>query len=466
MPIHDFAFWVSAFFLLGVFSISISGQFWAIFLIAVLVSLYFVVFKKWRPAFLILFVIAGAFYYQIFDYSRQKDFNAPFDSQLEFSGVIKKIIQTVSKQDIVLSLNSPYGGNIKINARRYPNFQYGDLVRVTGVIKQPPLGSRDYFDKEGIAGIASFPKIELIESGHGNKIKELLLGFKTKITDTFKKVLPVQKAAFLAGITLGEREGFSKEFEEKMAVSGTIHLVALSGYNISIITLLTASIFSFYFSRAISFYLSVLIIILFVLMTGAEASVVRAAIMGIIAILSKKTERLFSMRNAIIIAAFLMVLYNPKILAFDLGFQLSFAALLGIVYLLPPLKKFFKWENPGFLFWKENTLVTLSAQLAVIPLLLAAFGKFSLLSLVSNVLIGWTVPLTMGLGFIMAGLGFLSEFLAGVVGLAVNLLLAYEFLIIDLFSRISLPIVAESFSFLATAAYYALLIGFIYKFNK
>ena len=251
-----------------------------------------------------------------------------------------------------------------------------------------------------------------------------------------------------------------------MSLSGTTHIVALSGYNISVIVLAAGTLFSFFFSRLISFYLSVGFIILFVLMTGVEASIIRAAIMGVIVLLAEETERIYSIRNAIIISAFLMVLFNPRVLAFDLGFQLSFAALLGIVYILPALKNILKIKNKGFLSWKENALTTVSAQLAVAPLLLGNFGIFSLTSFLANILILSAVPLTMGLGFLMGGLGFISEFLAQAVGLAVNLLLTYELWLIDLFSRITLPIITDSFGFLAAIIYYLILTCFIYKFNK
>ena len=108
-----------------------------------------------------------------------------------------------------------------------------------------------------------------------------------------------------------------------MSQSGTTHLVALSGYNITVIAIAVSTLLSYFLRRRIVFWLSILTIIAFVLMTGAEASVVRAAIMGGIILLAKQIGRIHSMRNAIVFAALLMVLFNPKILRFDIGFQLS-----------------------------------------------------------------------------------------------------------------------------------------------
>ena len=273
--------------------------------------------------------------------------------------------------------------------------------------------------------------------------------------------MPPEKAALIAGMTIGAKEGFSKEFKDKMSISGTTHIVALSGYNISIISLNVLAILALFLTRSASFYITVAVISLFVLMTGAEASAVRAAIMGILALFAKERERQFSMKNAIIFAATGMVLVNPRVLVFDLGFQLSFAALLGIVYFLPVLQKIFRFEKSGFFSWRENALTTISAQLAVVPLLLGKFGTVSLTSIFANILILGAVPLTMGLGFIIALSGLASEFLAVAIALQAGLLLGYELLVIDVFSKFALPIASDFFNLGTSLAYYLILGGIV-----
>lgn len=464
MHLHDFTFWLCAFFLLGIFFISIFQNLTAVILITAILFLYFIVFKKWHFAFLVWLILAGAFYYQAFDYFQGKVAIA-FNQKTEVIGVIEKIGQSATKQDLVVKLKAPAGGRVKINAQRYPGFEYGDLIKITGVIQKPLPASENYYKKEGLNGLVNFPQIEILEKERGSAVKAALFNLKQSITGTFQAVLPAEKAAFLAGITLGAREEFSKELQNKMSLSGTTHLVALSGYNISVIAMTLGGLFGYFLSRRVSFYLTFLAIILFVLMTGAEASIIRAAIMGIIGLLAKQTERIYSLRNAIVIAAFLMVLFNPRLLVFDLGFQLSFAALLGIIFLIPIFQKYFGAE-PGFLKWKENALATISAQLAVVPLILGNFGIFSLTSFFANILILSLIPLTMALGFIMGGFGFISGFLAQVIGWIVNLLLAYELWIIAIFSKFTIPIVTESFGFLAAAIYYLTLISLIYLLNR
>lgn len=466
MPLHNLAFWFCAFFLLGIFFISIFNNFLIVVLLDLLVLSVLLAFKKFVFVFLSLVILVGAGYYQIFSAVQQSQTLIRFDEKIEFSGVVKQVKKSATSQQLVLGLKSPFNGKVRINAQRYPEFNYGDLAKAEGIVKKPSPESENYYKKEGISGSVSFPTIELIESGRGNLVLAGLLTFKENIENVFRKILPQQKAAFLSGITLGERESFSKELEEKMSLSGTTHLVALSGYNITVIALAVGWLFGSFLARRASFYLSVAVIVLFVLMAGAEASVVRAAIMGIIALVAQRSERAASARNAIIIAAFLMVVANPRVLVFDLGFQLSFAALLGIIYIAPAIKKVLLIQSGGFLNWKENLATTLSAQLAVVPFLLGNFGMFSLTSFLANILVLEAVPVIMGLGFLAGGLGLISEFLARVIGWLLNLLISYEFLIIGFFSRFTLPVAAESFGIMAAGVYYLILISAILYVKK
>ena len=157
-----------------------------------------------------------------------------------------------------------------------------------------------------------------------------------------------------------------------------------------------------------------------------------------------------------------MVLINPRVLVFDVGFQLSFLALLGIVYLSPAIKKLFRLsEESGFFSWRENFLTTLSAQLAVAPLLILSFGKFSPLSLLANVLILWIIPLTMSLGFILAAVGFISYYFSLIFSWFVNLFLAYELFVIRFFGQFNF-LQINYFSNLLVVVYYFILAVFIF----
>ncbi len=467
MRIYDIAFYSIAFFLFGVLAVSLKINFLTIVLAVALAAILFLTaglkLKNERLkifAILSLAAILGAFYYNFYGYVQNKNALIVFNEKIDFNGVVVNYPQRGDYQKLIVVLRPPYSGKISVKLPLYPNFNYGDMIYFKGTIKKPfPTDYADYLAKDGIFGVSDFPRADIIAGDRASKIKSFLFGFKEKIVVVFQKVLAPEKAAFLSGVTLGERAEFSKEFKEKMGKSGVTHLVALSGYNITIIGIAVTAFLGLFLRRNTAFLLSILAIIGFTLMTGGEASVVRAAIMGVIALLAKQTGRVNGMRNAVSIAAFLMVLFNPKILRFDLGFQLSFAALLGIVYLSPAIQKFFKFKKePGFLAWRENFLTSVSAQLAVIPILLINFGGFSLTSFLANILILEAIPPTMFLGFLIGFLGFIFLPLAIVLSWFINLFLIYELAIIDIFSRISLPI--PTMGIFGAIFYYSALIGF------
>jgi len=468
MRIYDSAFYAIIFFLAGDFLSGFGLKFSAIILIAALIVALFLITgfikknnKLFWFSFLSLFIAVGAFYYFAFESYQYKSARINFNQVINFQGVVVDDVDQNNSQKLTIKLQSPFSGKISVQTRPLPNFNYGDLIEFNGVIKEPSQDAGTYLLKDGILGVSQFPQTKLIATDKGNFIKAALLSFKEKIINIFQKILPDKQAAFLSGITLGERAEFSREFKDQMSQSGTTHLVALSGYNISILVIVVAGILSQIFYRRICFWLTLMVIIGFVLMTGAEASVVRAAIMGSIILLATQVNRVYSFRNIIAVAAFVMVLANPKVLVFDVGFQLSFMALLGIVYFLPVIKKVLKIDDdPGILSWKENLLATVSAQVFVAPFLISYFGNFSLLSLVANVLILCAVPLTMALGFITAGIGLLSLNLAIIFGWLINILLSYEISIIEIFGKFDFLRITSLSVWLAII-YYALLIGFI-----
>ena len=465
MLLHDKSFYGCAFFLLGVFLFSVFKSVWVVLGAVAVGTVYFLIIKDRRWLWFLPLMLAGAFYFRLYGLV-QENVSIPFGKDREVPGVIVNALHKSASQELVLKLDSPYSGKIKIYAKAYPQVAYGSAIKLAGSIEKIPDEQIDFFLKEGIFGISKFPKIEVTATGRGSAIMEYLIGLREKIIGIFNRVLPSEKSALLAGMTIGAREGFSKEFKDMMSISGTTHIVALSGYNISIISLNILALLSAVLPRALSFYLTVSVITLFVAMTGAEASAVRAAIMGILALFAKESERQFSMKNAIIFAAFGMVLVNPRVLVFDLGFQLSFAALLGIVYILPVLQKIFKFKQSGILSWKENALTTLSAQLAVVPLLLGKFGVVSLTSILANILILEVVPLTMGLGFVIAISGLVSEFLAQMIALPAGLVLGYELWVIDLFSKFALPLESNFFGLGTALIYYLILFGAAFYYEK
>ncbi|MFH0712877.1 MAG: ComEC/Rec2 family competence protein [Candidatus Jorgensenbacteria bacterium] len=481
MPSYDIFFFGALFFLVGVFLASFGVGVWILIItFAAAAAFLFMGLKRNKRFFwlagLVFLVFAGAFYYTRDDMRFREKTTIPFGEKTVFSGIIvSNPILKSSSQEFKLELDSylaapkgPLRGNILVKTARYPQFGYGDELKIKGTIELPFSESYGrYLSKEGISGVISFAEAEKTGSGHGSGIKASLFAVKNKMVESFQAVLPPKESALLAGLTLGERGEFSESFKEAMSKSGTTHLVALSGYNITIIASTLAALFLWFsIKRRLTFFFTVLVILGFVFMTGAEASVVRAAIMGILVILANEIGRFFDFRNAIILAGLTMVFHNPKVLVFDVGFQLSFLALLGIIYLRPAAVKFFRIsEEKGFLSWRENLLTTASAQLMVAPLLVSNFGNFSLTSFVANVVILEFIPVTMGLGFVMTALSFVSYNLALALSLLAQVLLKFEIFVIEFFAKIGV-FFSPSAGLASFIVYYLILVGFIYYVGR
>lgn len=479
MRVYDAFFFGTLFFLVGVLagSMGLQSDVWWVVAggIAVVLLLWHAQgrgweFNRWRRsgwlvvAALLFFIPAGALYYAVDD-ARFNDLPLPIGEGTFHAGVVSHPTTKDGVQELVVELE----GNalhLLVRLPPHPKFSYGDRVSFSGRIEEPFSDSyRAYLAKERVRGVVAFPKIVEHRIGESFSFRGTLYAFRDKLVDSFRRTLPAKEAALMAGLTVGAREDFSESFRDAMARSGTTHLVALSGYNISIVVMVAMALLLTFFPRRVAFFATLAVVFSFVLMTGAEASVVRAAVMGGVMLLARHMGRRFDVRNAILFAALVMVLINPKVLMFDLGFQLSFLALLGIVYLKPAMDLFLGWGGSCSVFsWRENLTTTASAQLAVAPLLISTFGSVSVSSLAANVVVLEAVPVTMGIGFVLAAVSFVSLFSAKILALLALVFLKFQTLAIEFFASLSFPI-TPALSLGTVVIYYCALLTFIWYAN-
>lgn len=409
---------------------------------------------------LLLLLFAGAFYYHFHLNLKRRNESITYNTTVHFLATITDEPKVYDKyQSLEAKPEPPFAGSINVLTSPLENYKYGDLLQIEGKIEPAQSAAEK--------PTAAFPKaITVVAEHRGFWLKEKLLNFKNFLLSQFKKSLPPQEAALMGGLTLGSRADFSAEFKNQMKLSGTTHLVALSGYNIGILVFAVAYVFGYFLSRRKTFYLTLAVIFLFVLMVGAEASVVRAAIMGFLALLAKESGRIYSPRNAVILTAFVMTLVDPTVLVFNVGFQLSFLSLLGIVYLSPALKKFLRIDEKNNSGAKELAVMTSSAQLAVMPLIISVFGQFSLMAVFANVLILAFVPFTMFLGFLLAALSSLYFYLGFAAAKLAEVLLFYEISVIKFFAELNVPMPLPFGEWLFAALYYFAVIVFVYHFSR
>lgn len=439
MHIHKAAFWGIVFFLVGVFlapSVKLIGIVIVTMIAMIVLGSVAYRTKSRRMQFAVFLaglMFVGAIYCNSYNTQQRNKTAGLIGKHIEATAHVIDVRQTGKVQQIKITLDEPNIGTIAVTARGAPMMEYGDVVRIEGIVKRPNKVSMQYLAKDAIFASMDFPNIEIKKHNGGNSIKQYLFGIRRRIVATYESILAPDEAALLAGITIGERANFDKEFVQQMKQSGTTHLVALSGYNISIIAIAVVSMLGWGINGGLKFLAAFGVITLFVVMAGAEASAVRAAIMGSIVLLAQYIGRAHSMRNAIAVSALLMVLWNPNVLRYDLGFQLSFMALIGIVYVKPHTDTWLKRGKEGILEWRENLSGTTAAQLAVFPILMNQIGSFSMMAVFSNIAVLAFIPMTMFFGFLIGALGFISPWLASIPAPIVSVLLHYEIGVIRLF---------------------------------
>lgn len=263
--------------------------------------------------------------------------------------------------------------------------------------------------------------------------------FQTKgyFEEKIRELFAFPESAYLAGLLLGGEDRLPDDVQENFRQTGTTHTVAVSGFNITVL----AGFFMWMgvllgLWRQKAFWLAVVGIAFFVLMIGSPSSAVRAAIMGVLLLWASKKGRLASSMRAITLAAALMIWFSPLILFYDAGFQLSFLAAASIVLVYEPLSRKVDIKN-DFLEWKSILLVTASAQLGVLGILVYNFETFSPISFLANLIILPAIPLIMLGGFLAVFTGFFLPYLAGFIALPIQLALSLEIKAVEKLAQIS-----------------------------
>lgn len=394
-------------------------------------------------SFFVLFLALGFLRFHIKEQSLKDVFSGFIGRQVEYTG---KIISDPNQKEksqsfVVLFQKDNIKTKILVNTNFSQSFFYGDMVHVEGILTYPEnfltnAGKNfdyiSYLKKDGILYTMKSPEIEIISKDENFSVKKYLFLFKNNFLSKLEKVVAMPERALLSGLLLGERAEIPKDLQEDFIKTGTIHIVALSGYNITIIATWLISIFLFLFSifgfvkkREYAFICGILGIILFVIMTGAEATAVRSGIMAGLMLLGKILSRERDILRIMLITAFVMILVNPFVLYFDVSFQLSFIATIAVIFLTPRVEKYFLFL-PNIFSLREIITTTFSAYIFVLPFVVYVMGTFSIVALLANTLILPLIPLTMLFGFMTGALGFLSYFISAPFGIITYKLLNLE----------------------------------------
>lgn len=339
-------------------------------------------------------------------------------------------------------------GRILVFTSLYPSFKYGDQVEVQGELEAPPVfedfNYQDYLAKRGIYSVMYQPQIKLsFQKDYGSLTSAFygkILEFKYKLRESIYSSLSPPQSFILGSMILGDKQRMPPDLKEKLNVSGLRHITAISGMHITILSVvLMQLLIGLGLSRGMAFYLTLGFLGLFIVMVGLPSSAIRAGIMGGMVLLAQKLGRAGSASRSLPLVAAGMLAANPLLLRYDVGFQLSFLAVGGIIYLSPLFLRWLK-KIPQQRFFNLRSILamTLSAQISTLPLLIYNFGTVSLVAPITNVLVLPLIPFIVGGGFLFGLAGMVSGNLGQILAWPIWLLLSYVTKVIDWFSSLSL----------------------------
>lgn len=356
-------------------------------------------------------------------------------------------------------------GKVLVIADRYPVYNYGDCLKIFGIQKSIDdfynSSYEEYLSRYYIYSIVDNVQIEKISENNGNIFFSLIYKFKNSVNGKLNRIFTEPYNSLMAGILLGSRNEISEELIEKFKDVGLTHILAISGYNVALVIFIMGGILKF-LSRKVKVLFLIFFIFVFVILTGASASVVRAALMGCISLMALFYGRNYFMFLSLFVSAFVMNLWNPKILVYDVSFQLSFLATFGIGVFSPLMEKYLKWV-PDFLGIRESIKMTISAQIFALPIIVLNFGNLSLVSPIANVFVLPLIPFVTIIGVLAVFFSYISAFLGNVFGFFGYLLINLMIFFVDVFSSFPFSSITISCGFWIMVFYYALLAKRVFK---
>lgn len=371
---------------------------------------------------------------------------------------------------------------IRVYVPRYPRYAYGDQIEITGKLSVPRSFSsgdgkvfdyENYLAKDDIYFEVKNPSIRIVAHEKGNWVVSLLLKIKHAFLSNLKSVLGEPHASLAGGLVVGEKSALGKDLIDDFRRAGLIHIVVLSGFNITIVAAAIRRMLVF-LPRKIGIVVGGFAMILFCVLVGGGATVIRSCLMGMIGLIAEFTRREYRVGRALGIAGYLMLMQNPAILLYDPSFQLSFLATLALILLATPIEeRLTKFGIPELFGIRGLVATTLATQVFVSPFIFYLMGQVSMIGVIVNILVLPAIPITMLL-VTMIGLGGFSVFVLGdtvghvlmlVAAFPTHMLLSYELWIVRFAAHMPFAVFSlHSFSITAMWATYGVYLAvYVYR---
>lgn len=296
--------------------------------------------------------------------------------------------------------DQPASGNVLVKLYTPYQVEYGDLVRVYGVMEAPPESAefsyREYLLNQGITSLLTTDNLTILPGEDTSYFGKLITSTRMAIYERVERLFPPPSASLVNGILIGLDKQIPPETAQAFIDTGTSHIVAISGFNISIITAILITLLTRLTGKRWGTLLSILGISIYTLIAGADPPVVRSAMMGGLAAFGVLIGRRNATLTLLFFAGMIMTLIEPATL-FEAGFQLSFAATLGIISMVPPMEVWVRERLFGVISEErldgivtiitDLFLITFAAQATTLPVILAHFGKLPWITFLANPLI-------------------------------------------------------------------------------
>lgn len=420
------------------------------------------------------------FFFGVFDFNyhsylaKESPLLALDGQEVSIEGVVSKEVER--KSDRSEAVVDTEEGRILVSTDKYSLIGFKDRISLKGKIEVPKnengFDYAGYLSKDGISATMFFPEIMIVEKGKAENFSDEIVfainRLRERMGEEIRKYIPGSLSPILEGLILNNDGKMDKETKNELSRSGLSHIIAISGSHIVVFSAMLFEVLLFLgLWRKQAQAAAILFTFLYIFLVGMPASAVRAGIMVSLLFLSQILgRRSFNLRT-LVLAAFAMLLFNPLLLKFDLGFELSFLAVFGLIVLGPV---FNSWLNLFFKdrcdFVRELLAMTLSAQVFTIPLLASSFGYFSVVSLVSNILAVPPSPLLMALGLLLPLAGMVFPILGWLIAIPLTVLLGYLMLVIDIFSRVPFAVLNMKVSYLFLFIFYAPFIYIIFRSKR
>ncbi|MCK4553650.1 ComEC/Rec2 family competence protein [Candidatus Parcubacteria bacterium] len=353
-------------------------------------------------------------------------------------------------------------GKILVTTNLYPRYNYGDELEIICKLQAPEKFSGFAYDRYlaryDIYSVCYYPLLRPL--GHGEQARSSIVelgenglpsialakeglykkifNYKNKLRGVMDYGLSEPEASLARAIILGDKKGIPDDLREKFSQAGISHIVAISGMHISILAVLMMSLLlGIGLPRKKAFWLASLFLIFYIMLIGLPASAMRAGLMGFLVLWAMNLGRLNKLTNSLVLAAVVLLLINPKLLRDDIGFQLSFLAVLGIAYCYPILDKWFdKIKISKMKGVRDIFNITIAAQIFTLPIIALNFSQVSIVSLISNLLVLWTLPVLMIASLIAITLSLIFSNFAFVFFLPAWLLLKYIIIVVEWLTKL------------------------------